>query len=97
MVRRSILPRNVTTALAMVITEMLGGDIGIAVAIVCITGVLGATYGKKLLNHVLRIEDPITRGLAIGSSAQGLGVASMADEPDAFPHRRRQRLRHALR
>jgi putative effector of murein hydrolase len=84
MIRLSILPRNVTTALAMVITELLGGDIGIAVAIVCITGVLGATYGKKMLNF-MGIKDPITRGLAIGSSAQGLGVASMVDEPDAFP------------
>jgi putative effector of murein hydrolase len=84
MIRLSILPRNVTTALAMVITELLGGDIGIAVAIVCITGVLGATYGKKMLNF-MGIHDPITRGLAIGSSAQGLGVASMVDEPDAFP------------
>ena len=84
LIRLSILSRNVTTALSMAITAMLGGDISIAAAIVCLTGVLGGTYGKALMN-ALGIADPITRGLGIGSSSQGLGVAAIADEPDAFP------------
>ena len=41
-------------------------------------------YGKRLLDLV-HIHDPITRGLAVGSAAQGLGVSSMVDEADAFP------------
>jgi putative effector of murein hydrolase len=84
LVRLSILSRNVTTALSMAITALLGGDISMAAAIVCLTGVLGGTYGKPLMN-ALGITDPITRGLGIGSSSQGLGVAAIADEPDAFP------------
>lgn len=84
MIRLSILSRNVTTALSMAITAILGGDISMAAAIVCLTGVLGGTYGKALMNK-LGITDPITRGLGIGSSSQGLGVAAIADEPDAFP------------
>jgi putative effector of murein hydrolase len=35
--------------------------------------------------NMLGITDPITRGLGIGSSSQGLGVAAISDEPDAFP------------
>jgi putative effector of murein hydrolase len=50
----------------------------------CLTGILGASYGIPLLN-ALGVKDPICRGLGIGSSAQGLGVASMAGEPDALP------------
>jgi putative effector of murein hydrolase len=84
MIRLSILSRNVTTALSMAITAILGGDISMAAAIVCLTGVLGGTYGKPLMN-MLGITDPITRGLGIGSSSQGLGVAAISDEPDAFP------------
>lgn len=84
MIRLSILSRNVTTALSMAITAILGGDVSMAAAIVCLTGVLGGTYGKPLMN-MLGITDPITRGLGIGSSSQGLGVAAIADEPDAFP------------
>jgi len=82
--RLSCLARNVTTALALAITDILDGDLSIAAAVVCVTGILGASYGKKLLN-AMGVTDPILRGLGIGSSAQGLGVASMADEPDAFP------------
>lgn len=83
-IRLSILSRNVTTALSMAITAILGGDVSTAAAIVCLTGVLGGTYGKALMNK-LGVTDPISRGLGIGSSSQGLGVAAIADEPDAFP------------
>lgn len=84
LVRLSVLSRNITTALAMALTSMVGGDISIAASVVCLTGIIGGTYGKPLLN-ALGIRDPICRGLGMGSSAQGLGVAAMADEPDGFP------------
>eukprot|EP00527_Entomoneis_sp_CCMP2396_P000424 CAMPEP_0198144970 /NCGR_PEP_ID=MMETSP1443-20131203/20027_1 /TAXON_ID=186043 /ORGANISM="Entomoneis sp., Strain CCMP2396" /LENGTH=518 /DNA_ID=CAMNT_0043808479 /DNA_START=55 /DNA_END=1611 /DNA_ORIENTATION=+ len=83
-IRLSMLSRNVTTALALPLTAMIGGDLALAAAVVCMTGVIGATYGKAFLAY-FGITDPVTRGLAIGSSAQGLGVASMSDESDAFP------------
>jgi putative effector of murein hydrolase len=84
MIRLSVLSRNITTALAMVITSLVGGDISIAASVVCLTGIIGGTYGKPLLD-LMGIKDPICRGLGIGSSAQGLGVAAIANEPDAFP------------
>jgi len=84
LIRLSCLPRNVTTALAMAVAAMIGGDISITAALVSFTGIIGGSYGKSLLNY-LKIHNPIIRGLGIGASAQGLGVASMADEPDAFP------------
>ena len=84
LVRLSILARNVTTALAMALTQMVGGDLSIVAAVVCLTGILGANYGIPLLN-AMGITDPILRGLGMGSSAQGLGVTAIAAEPDAFP------------
>eukprot|EP00536_Pseudo-nitzschia_multiseries_P010027 jgi/Psemu1/258664/estExt_Genewise1Plus.C_2940005 len=84
MIRLSMLARNITTALAIPVTQMLGGDISIAVVVVVLTGIVGAQYGRKLLDLV-NIQDPITRGLAVGSAAQGLGVSSMVSEVDAFP------------
>lgn len=84
MIRLSMVPRSVTTALAMVVANMLGGDVSIAAAVVSLTGIVGATYARTVLN-ALKISDPITRGLAVGASSQGLGVASLAGEPDAFP------------
>jgi putative effector of murein hydrolase len=83
LVRLSVLARNVTMALAMALTEMIGGDVAIIALVVCLTGIIGASYGIPLLN-AMGVTDPICRGLGIGSSAQGLGVASLAGEPDAF-------------
>jgi putative effector of murein hydrolase len=84
MIRLSVLARNVTTALAMAITDMLGGDISIVAVVVVLSGILGATYGRRLLD-AMGIVDPVARGLALGASGQGLGVSSMVSETDAFP------------
>lgn len=84
MIRLSMIPRCVTTALAMVVASMLGGDVSIAAAVVSLTGIIGATYARTVLDQ-FKITDPVTRGLAVGASSQGLGVASLAGEPDAFP------------
>lgn len=82
--RLSLLPRNITTALAMVIANLIGGDISLAAVAVVFTGVIGATFGKQFL-QVLGIHDPVTRGMGMGGAAQGLGVSAMSNEPDAFP------------
>jgi putative effector of murein hydrolase len=84
LVRLSVLSRNVTTALAMVVTSILGGDVSLVAAVVVLTGIIGATFGRSLLD-TMRIQDPVARGVGIGASSQGLGVASLAGEPDAFP------------
>jgi len=82
--RLSVLPRNVTTPLAIAITNMLGGDISFACAVVVLTGIYGGTFGARTLTAV-GIKDPVSRGIGIGASAQGLGVASMSNEKEAFP------------
>mmetsp|Transcript_3522 Transcript_3522/g.7743 ORF Transcript_3522/g.7743 Transcript_3522/m.7743 type:complete len:522 (+) Transcript_3522:86-1651(+) len=84
MVRLSLLSRNVTTGLAIVITQMLGGDIAIAASVVVLTGIFGATVGRGFLDF-LKIDDPVSRGLGMGASGQGLGVAAMMPEKEAFP------------
>lgn len=83
-VRLSCLTRNVTTALAMAVTSMLGGDISIGASVVVMSGIFGATVGRSVMD-AMGIKDPIARGLGLGCSAQGLGVAALIPEPDAFP------------
>ncbi|KAL7495748.1 hypothetical protein ACHAWT_004124 [Skeletonema menzelii] len=84
MIRLSLLSRNVTTGLAIVITQMLEGNIAIAASVVVLTGIFGATVGRGMLD-MLGIEDPVSRGLGMGAAGQGLGVAAMMPEKDAFP------------
>lgn len=82
--RLSMLPRNITSALAVAIAEILGANKSLAVAIAIVTGLIGANFGASLLD-LFGIKDPVTRGLGIGSAAHGLGTAAFVDEKDAFP------------
>jgi putative effector of murein hydrolase len=82
--RLSMLPRNITSALAVAIAEIVGANKSLAVAIAIVTGLIGANFGASLLD-VFGIKDPVTRGLGIGSAAHGLGTAAFVDEKDAFP------------
>ena len=82
--RKSLLPRNITTPLAIAITNIIEGDISQAAAVVVMTGIYGATFGARTFT-AFGISDPVTRGLAQGAASQGLGVASFVNEKEAFP------------
>lgn len=82
--RKSLLPRNITTPLAIAITNIIGGDISQAAAVVVMTGIFGATFGARTFT-AFGITDPVTRGLGQGASGQGLGVAAFVNEKEAFP------------
>ncbi|CAM9922609.1 unnamed protein product, partial [Hapterophycus canaliculatus] len=81
--RLATLSRNITSPLAMAICSMVGADLSLAIAIVVMTGVIGANFGATVLD-ALGVRDPAARGLAQGGSAHGLGTAAMVNEPTAF-------------
>ncbi|MFZ6675979.1 LrgB family protein [Undibacterium sp. Xuan67W] len=70
----SIAPKSVTMAIAMGITEKVGGLPSLTAVLVMITGILGATMARGLLN-LARIKDESIRGFALGVSAHGIGTA----------------------
>lgn len=69
----SLLPKSVTTAIAVGIAESRGGIAGIAAAAVVVTGIVGAVFAP-LLAKVFRVTDPIAEGLAIGACSHALGT-----------------------
>ncbi|CAN0168087.1 unnamed protein product [Ectocarpus sp. 6 AP-2014] len=81
--RLAALSRNITSPLAMAICSLIGADPSLAIAIVVLTGVIGANFGATALD-ALGVKDPAARGLAQGGSAHGLGTAAMVNEPTAF-------------
>merc|ERR1711862_155606 len=83
-IRLSLISRNVTTALSMAIASILGGNVSTAASAVVLTGIFGGTIGRSFMD-LLNVYDPVSRGLAIGAGAQGIGVASLLNEKDAFP------------
>lgn len=70
----TLLPKSVTTAIGIGISEELGGYATIAVAVIIVTGVFGNIFGE-LLCKLFRIKEPISKGLAYGASAHAIGTA----------------------
>ena len=70
----TLLPKSITTAIGMGVSEELGGYVTITVAVIAVTGVLGNIFGE-LICKIFRITDPIARGLSIGSASHAIGTA----------------------
>ena len=70
----SLLPKSITTAIGMGISEELGGIVTITVAVIIITGILGNVI-SDLVFKLFRISNPIAKGLALGTSAHAIGTA----------------------
>lgn len=70
----SVLPKSVTTAIAVTISENQGGVPSISALCVILVGTLGAILGHSLLN-LFKIKSAAARGLAIGSVSHAVGTA----------------------
>ncbi len=70
----TLLPKSITTAIGMGISEELGGYVTITVAVIIITGVLGNILGEFICK-LFRITEPISKGLALGASAHAIGTS----------------------
>lgn len=70
----TLLPKSITTAIGMGISEELGGYVTITVAVIIITGVLGNIFGE-LICKLFKITEPISKGLALGASSHAIGTA----------------------
>ena len=70
----SLVPKSVTTPIAMSVSEKLGGVPGITVAAVIVTGIFGAVV-SPLLAKLLRIKNPVSVGVALGCSCHAIGTA----------------------
>ena len=70
----TLLPKSITTAIGMGVSEELGGIVTITVAVIIITGVLGNMIAEVVC-RVFHIEEPVAKGLALGTSAHAIGTA----------------------
>ena len=74
----TILPKSVTTPIAMAVSASLHGIPAISAICVLIAGVLGAVFGHMVLN-LLGVKARSARGLAIGNASHALGTARAAE------------------
>lgn len=72
--------KSVTTPIAMALMTPLGGDAGLAITMVLLSGMSGAWWGIAYL-RACGFRDPITIGLALGVFAHAIGTARAHQEP----------------
>ncbi|BBP85155.1 MULTISPECIES: LrgB family protein [unclassified Pseudomonas] len=75
----TLAPKSVTSPIAILVAEQLGGSASLTAVFVMITGVLGAALGPALL-RLARVTHPAARGLALGLSAHAVGTAQALQE-----------------
>ena len=70
----SLLPKSITTAIAIGVSDKIGGNSTITVGVVIVTGILGAIIAKSICK-IFKINHPVAIGLALGNSAHAIGTA----------------------
>lgn len=70
----SLAPKSVTTGIAVVVSEQIGGLQTLTVILVIMTGITGAVMGP-IISRLARIDDPRVIGLTMGIASHGIGTA----------------------
>lgn len=70
----SLLPKSITTAMGMALSEQLGGIPSITAAVIIVTGILGSLSGSALCK-LLRLKDPVSQGVAFGTASHVIGTS----------------------
>ena len=69
----TLLPKSITTAIGIGVSEELGGYVTITVAVIIITGILGNMIAEAVC-RIFRIHHPIAKGVAIGTASHAIGT-----------------------
>ncbi len=70
----ALLPKSVTTPIGMALSKDFGGIPAITVAVIVITGIIGAIFAPLILK-IFHITEPVAKGVAIGTSSHALGTS----------------------
>ena len=70
----TMLPKSITTAIGMGVSDELGGYVSITVALIVITGILGNVIAEPVLK-LFRISEPVAKGISLGSASHAIGTA----------------------
>ena len=70
----SLLPKSITTAIGMGVSEEAGGIVTLTVVSIILTGIIG-NIAADFWFKVIRVKDPIAKGLALWTAAHAIGTA----------------------
>lgn len=69
----TFLPKSITTAIGISVSQELGGYVPVTVAVIIITGVLGNVVAEPVLG-LFRIREPVAKGIALGTASHAMGT-----------------------
>lgn len=81
MMLMTMAPKSVTSPIAMLVAEQIGGVAALAAVFVLITGVVGAMIGPAYLSR-LGVHSPEARGMALGMTAHAVGTSVALQESE---------------
>ncbi|MGE7993041.1 LrgB family protein [Pseudomonas sp. NPDC089554] len=81
MILMTMAPKSVTSPIAMLVAEQIGGVAALAAVFVLITGVIGAIFGPGLLT-LCKVLSPEARGMSLGLTAHAVGTSVALQESD---------------
>lgn len=70
----SLLPKSVTSAIGVPLSELSGGIPSITTAVIILTGIVASVLGPALCK-LFKLEDDISRGVAYGTAGHVVGTA----------------------
>jgi len=70
----SLLPKSITTAIGVVLCEMMGGMTGVTTAAIIFTGILANILGPAFCK-LFRITDPVAKGVAFGTAGHVIATS----------------------
>ena len=70
----TFLPKSITTAIGMSVSEELGGYVAITVTIIVLTGVFGNIICELVLK-LFGIRNRVAKGIAIGTASHAIGTS----------------------
>lgn len=69
----TLLPKSITTAIGMGLSEEMGGDPSVTAAAIIVTGIFG-NMAAGLILRLFRIKDPVAKGVAVGTASHAIGT-----------------------
>ena len=70
----TLLPKSITTAIGLGLSEELGGIPTITVAVIIVTGILGNMIAE-FIYKLFHIEEPVSKGMSLGTASHAIGTA----------------------
>lgn len=74
----SLLPKSITTAMGIVLSQQNGGILPLTTAVIIITGILGSLTGTTMCK-LLRLKDPVAQGVAFGTASHVIGTTKATE------------------